>query len=431
MAIKKAPCKNHPDKHSAKRCFHCKDHICSDCQLHLSHHLFCGNWCYLKWQVSNYYKQFKLSPQFVFLFSALILSNLLIIIYFDLKISDFENRQKIDVQTESSVDSTVFKPARIDTSRLKFRHAIDIQVETENGMVVGLWRDGKFITTIESDSKPIIFPGQYLESGSNHFSIWQMNGDGNMALIDSFKINFSSSRIDYLSKYITKVKNSGKSLALTFDGGSIDSGTEPILEILRNENVACTMFLTGTFIKKYPYHVLTMISDGHEIGNHSYNHPHLTNLEIDGTTRTRENINRERLYNQLQMTDSLFFEVTGKHTIPYWRAPYGELNREILRWAAEAGYKHIGWSERCDTWDWVADTSSTLYRSNGEILEHILEVEEKSGLEGKILLMHLGTEREYDFPYLTLQKMIQQLKERGYRFLRISELIQNSNDISS
>ncbi len=185
----------------------------------------------------------------------------------------------------------------------------------------------------------------------------------------------------------------------------------------------CTMFLTGNFIRLYPEYVRRMVADGHELGNHSFSHPHLTLLEIDGSSNSKDYVNREFIRRQLGTTDSLFQEVTNRHLTPLWRAPFGELNKDILLWAAEAGYKHINWSAKADSWDWVADTTSNLYRSAEEIYKHYIDLEQKEGLDGRILLMHLGSERSADFPYQTLGKLIDELRERDYHFKSVSQMI--------
>ncbi|MFI5341613.1 MAG: hypothetical protein ACHQ7N_17460, partial [Candidatus Methylomirabilales bacterium] len=70
-------------------------------------------------------------------------------------------------------------------------------------------------------------------------------------------------------------------------------------------------------------------------------------------------------------------------------------------WAAGEGYRHIGWTrgagaaEDLDTRDWVADTSSQIYRSRDEIATRILEFGGGGPgvLNGGIILMHLNTLR--------------------------------------
>jgi peptidoglycan/xylan/chitin deacetylase (PgdA/CDA1 family) len=116
---------------------------------------------------------------------------------------------------------------------------------------------------------------------------------------------------------------------------------------------------------------------------------------------------------------------------PYWRAPYGEHNGEIRAWAAEAGYRHIGWTrgagaaEDLDTRDWVADRSSRIYRSREEIAARILEFgrERGEGLAGGIVLMHLNTNRKTDRPHEGLAEILKVLQGRGYRLVTISEML--------
>ena len=106
----------------------------------------------------------------------------------------------------------------------------------------------------------------------------------------------------------------------------------------------------------------------------------------------------------------------------HYRAP-GETTEEFLRWAAEAGFKHIGWSPKCDALDWVKDSTSSLYRSSNQILQHFLKLEEEHGLNGRIILMHIATERQNDFAYLMLPALIDSLRHRGYRFVTVSKLL--------
>ena len=219
------------------------------------------------------------------------------------------------------------------------------------------------------------------------------------------------------------MKTLQKSLAVTFDAGWVKAGAREILDILRKNHIQSTFFLTGEFMRRYPDIVLELTRDGHEIGNHSLNHPHLTLLEVDGSSVSRPNITRAYLYHQLFAADSMYFKIAGKHMAPFWRAPFGELNNDILLWAAEAGFKHVGWSYQCDSWDWVADTASVLYRTKKQIKDHFLQLEEKNGLQGKIILMHFGTERKQDFPYLILDELFNELKKRNYRFVTISKLL--------
>ena len=166
-----------------------------------------------------------------------------------------------------------------------------------------------------------------------------------------------------------------------------------------------------------------MIESGHELANHTYSHPHLTSLEQNGMQHTLPGINRQYIFRQLTKTDSIIYNNFNVHLKPYWRAPYGEINSAILSWAAELGYRHIFWSSGCDTWDWVEDTDSDFYRTPEEIYNHLMNLELKGKLKGSIILMHLGSDRKSEFPYLILSKLIDSLRDKGYKFLTVSQLL--------
>jgi peptidoglycan/xylan/chitin deacetylase (PgdA/CDA1 family) len=192
---------------------------------------------------------------------------------------------------------------------------------------------------------------------------------------------------------------------------------------LEDKELITTFFLTGSFIKRYPSIINNLINNQHELANHTYTHPHLTTWSVNAQHQNLESVNREFIYKQLDQTDSLLYKNFHLHFKPYWRAPFGEINKKILMWAAELGYRHIGWSDGCDTWDWVNDTESSLYRKPDEIYTHLMDLEREGKLNGSIILMHLGTDRKNDFPYQMLGKLIDTLREKHYKFLTISQLL--------
>ena len=76
------------------------------------------------------------------------------------------------------------------------------------------------------------------------------------------------------------------------------------------------MFLTGQFIKNFPDLVLSIINQGHEVANHSFSHPHLTQMATNGKTDLLEKVNRNFIQKQLFQTDSVFKLLTGKKMKP-------------------------------------------------------------------------------------------------------------------
>jgi len=114
---------------------------------------------------------------------------------------------------------------------------------------------------------------------------------------------------------------------------------------------------------------------------------------------------------------------------PLWRAPFGEVNDELLRWAATAGWQHVGWTRddgggrhTLDSLDWVAERSSRNYLTSEQIADRILSFGAGgAGLNGGIVLMHLSTRR--DDPEVTrLGALIDSLRDDGYRLVTVSEL---------
>ena len=229
---------------------------------------------------------------------------------------------------------------------------------------------------------------------------------------------------------ISRVKNAGKNLSITFDGGSSDSSASAILDILSKRQIKTTFFLTGQFIKKYPHIVKQMAREGHEVGNHTMSHPHLTTYSIDRKQTTSAGVSYAFLKKEMEETARLFEELTGRKMQPLWRAPFGETNKEILKWAAEIGYRHIAWTvdykahQTMDSLDWVTDKNSSLYSSSNEIKEKLLSFADKEGrAEGGIILMHLGTQRKDEIVHEKLGEIIGSFITRGYGILPVSILL--------
>ncbi len=221
-----------------------------------------------------------------------------------------------------------------------------------------------------------------------------------------------------------------KEVSFTFDGGSHRGQTAQILHILRQRRVKTTLFLTGQFIQNNPALVRRMLSDGHEIGNHLMDHPHLTTYSKNKRHRRLPHVDRAFLLRQLHQTARIYTKVTGEKLAPIWRAPYGEVNKELRSWAYNAGYMHIGWTtdykrkESLDSLDWVSDPASRLYRTSTQMKDRILSFGKDShGLKGGVALMHLGTYRRTEKLASRLGEMIDTLHTRGYRFVKVSTLI--------
>lgn len=211
---------------------------------------------------------------------------------------------------------------------------------------------------------------------------------------------------------------------LTFDGGSTANVTAAILDILKREGVHATVFLTGEYIQHYPDLTRRIVAEGHMVGNHTFSHPHLTTYSFNARQRTLAGVTQEFLQSQLQRTREVFSLVTGKSMARLWRAPFGEFNAQILSWAQAEGYRHVCWTPHLDTLDWVASPADPLFKTPQQILQGLLRRDQSDprGLDGGIVLMHLGTERESGMEAdRILPDLIQSLRAKGYRFGTVDE----------
>lgn len=217
---------------------------------------------------------------------------------------------------------------------------------------------------------------------------------------------------------LTRGPRSQKVILLSFDGGSSDEAADEILSTLESRHIRTTIFLTGAFIERYPEVVRRIVADGHEVGNHTFDHPHFA-PDFHRGPRWSE----AKVQDELLRADEAFYRLTGRPMDPLWRSPYGENTREIRAWAEAIGYRHVGWSEGADSLDWATPKERRLYRSGDAILEKLHTRMEKDG-DGLIVLMHLGSGRpETDRPAAKLGAFIDQARAEGWRFVTASEML--------
>jgi len=474
-------CKNHPEVSVQRRCFSCTQFICAECQLLRSRHYFCSEGCHRRflWRASlhSFFKPVveTLQPLWRWMLPWLIekaglrkprgLSRA--VKYYDLIISIVailllaspligiallwrENRQlqnrlaRLERDWKNSPlaanhaggngaangNHVLLKITRPATSTVS-DNQIAIAGEAPDGHIISLVQSNRVCAvTLPRDGR-FTLPVVKLNSGPNQFVVQAFGRDGKIVALENIALTSGPPPAAHLTKDLSRGKTTRKQVALTFDGGSTDNATQPILDILKENNLQVTIFLTGSFIQKFPEMTRRIVQEGHEVGNHMWNHPHLTTYAADKSNASLPNVTREFLQDQLLRTANLFAEVTGVKMAPFWRAPYGEHNAEIRQWAAELGYRHVGWTrgrnwqESLDTMDWVADTTSKAYHTSEKILSHLLNLanEETAGLNGGIILTHLGSHRQDgDHFYTVLPRLISGLREKNYALVKISEL---------
>ena len=179
-------------------------------------------------------------------------------------------------------------------------------------------------------------------------------------------------------------------VALTFDDGPSPKYTPLLLDGLKERNVRATFFLLGQNVKENQELVQRMQAEGHLLGNHTYNHVQLN--KIPETTARQE----------ILKTNNEIYEATGKYP-EYMRPPYGawkknmELCVEMLP---------VFWD--IDTLDWKSQNVDAILKAAGEEPE-----------DGSIILMH----DEYQTSVEAALLLIDRLKEKGYEFVTVDELI--------
>lgn len=205
------------------------------------------------------------------------------------------------------------------------------------------------------------------------------------------------------SKVITRGNTSRKMVALTFDAGSDLGYTTQILTILEEYGITASFGLTGSWMSAYPGYAAWIVADGHQVLNHTLSHPSFTGYST-GTNA----LSPARQYAQIVTGEKRIGAFTGGMAKPYWRAPYGDYDSNVLHIAGALGYsKTVMWS--IDSMGWAGYTTNQIYQ----------KVVNNAG-NGSIILMHVGAASRDVF---ALERIIQTLRARGYTFGTVAQVI--------
>lgn len=188
--------------------------------------------------------------------------------------------------------------------------------------------------------------------------------------------------------------------AITFDDGPDTTFTPRILDVLKKQGVKATFYVVGKRASVRPDLVKRMVAEGHEVGNHSWNHPSLTKISA------------VRVHKEIAETHQLLRRLTGK-PVRTFRPPYGALNPAILKEATALGYKTVLWN--VDSLDWKAGTT------RDDVIHNILPQVKP----GAIILQHSAGGKGEDLTNTVqaLPLVIKTLRGQGYRLVTVSELL--------
>jgi peptidoglycan/xylan/chitin deacetylase (PgdA/CDA1 family) len=191
-------------------------------------------------------------------------------------------------------------------------------------------------------------------------------------------------------------------VALTFDDGPCRPYTERLLDILDREGIRATFFQVGNNVRREP-NLAAEVASQHVVGNHTFTHPHLT--------WSRPRTVRE----ELQRGQEAVHDATG--TLPnLFRVPHGWYGPQVISTAAELGFRSVGWSVMA--WDWNSPSP--------DVIRHRIV---RGVRPGGVTLLHDGQDTDA-FPkadrshtIAAVPDIIRSLRESGYRFLTLPELM--------
>jgi len=179
-------------------------------------------------------------------------------------------------------------------------------------------------------------------------------------------------------------------LAITFDDGP-GPYTEGLLDALAERNVKATFFMVGNLAKRYPDLVARMAEEGHQLGNHTWDHSDLSKLSS------------ARIKDKLDSTQQVLEESGGVETTCYIRPPYGAMNSTVRQ---AAGAPLILWS--VDPLDWKYRNADTVYNNIMGAVK-----------DGDIILLH----DIHETSVKAAVRVIDALLDQGYEFVTVSELL--------
>ncbi|NKQ57868.1 polysaccharide deacetylase family protein [Amycolatopsis sp. K13G38] len=208
----------------------------------------------------------------------------------------------------------------------------------------------------------------------------------------------NSRTFQFFGELVDRVETTEKVVALTFDDGPDPAGTQAVLDVLAAEHVPATFFLVGRDLAANPGLGRRIARAGHEIGNHTYSHERMV-LVTTG-----------RVAREVESTDELI-RVTGYAGEILFRPPNGKKLLALPHYLADHGRKTIMWDvEPNSDPDVDRSAAATVSYTVGRVRP------------GSIVVLHAmyaGRQATRD----ALGPIIDQLTQRGYRFLTVSQLI--------
>ena len=229
-------------------------------------------------------------------------------------------------------------------------------------------------------------------------------------------------RNEYACGGIVRTDRSKRQISLVFTAADKNDGAWRILETLQQCGVKGSFFFTGEFYERFPQTIEQLMKAGHYVGAHSDGHL----LYCAWERRDSTLVDRQQFESDMQ---AIYGRMSRAGIDPsqtrIFVPPYEYYNETIAAWARGMGLRIVNFTP--GTWTNADYTTPdmTNYRSSRDIYNRVMEVEKREGLNGHILLFHLGTdERRTDKFYdRYLERLIRTLQKRGYTFVALPEAV--------
>lgn len=210
---------------------------------------------------------------------------------------------------------------------------------------------------------------------------------------------------------------------MVFTGDEYGDGGHFIAQTLQQQKIKASFFLTGRFYRNagFSLTISRLKKDGHYLGAHSDEHL----LYCDWTKRdsllvTEQQFKQDLLSNYEAMKKK---GITKKQA-PYFLPPYEWYNDSIAAWTKDLSLQLINFTPGTKSTADYTTPGMKNYRGSDEIYNSIIQYEKLRGLNGFILLVHIGTDpKRTDKFYYRLPRLIKYLKAKGYQFQTVNQLL--------
>lgn len=216
-----------------------------------------------------------------------------------------------------------------------------------------------------------------------------------------------------------------RKMALVFTGHEFFDGGDFIRDVLKRKKTRASFFFTGDFYRQEALAALVagLRKDGHYLGPHSDRHLLYCSWEDREKLLVTEEEFRSDILRNYQAMKAFGI---SKGDAPFFIPPYEWYNGQIVSWAEDLGLVLFNFTRGTLSNADYTTPDSNNYQPSSRIYQSIFDHEKRDphGLNGFILLVHIGTHPERtDKFYLKLEELLDGLQTRGYRFVRIDELL--------